>query len=311
MTLNLAYKFVAMTLMVAESNVFCSKTGLAPGHSFISEDVRQGSHVGPFNPKDFGGSIVTDRHLFGFGWGHLANFRKRGFMPQDSDQAIRERNLELAKFSSLIDTNGAYDLATNWLAALGLDLATMERKYRLNFIQWRYYPEGTGGKVSMLPVYTVEWPGFILRSQPKRESAVVSVTVFGATKELVEYHVLDDSLFLRPRIQIKDPEELLAIPDEEFRKLDSAQRSNLVVRFAGVTEKPRAPQFIEAAPVPRTNVPLLPKVAPDKPSPLPNGSPQTPPEKSLGIPQRLRSPPSEVHLIGPAKPTTNLPSTKP
>ena len=265
MTLTFAYKFVAMTFMLTEANFFCSKTGLSPGHWFTDADVRQGSHVGPFNPKDFGGSILTEQCLFGFGWGHLANFRKRGFMPQNSDQAIRERNLELATFSSLIDTNGAYGLATNWLAALGVDLATLEKKYRLNFIQWRHYPEGIGGKVIMLPVYTVEWRGFILRSQPKRESAVVSVTVFGATKELVESHVLDDSLFLRPRIRIKDPEKLLAIPDEEFRRFDAMQRSNLVVRFTGGMEDQGVSQFPEAVPALRTNVPLVPKVAPAKP----------------------------------------------
>lgn len=204
MPLSLAYKLLAMTLMVAEANYFCGQTGLSPGHSFTEADVRQGSHVGPFNPKDFGGSIVTDQYLFG--WGHVAPFRKRGFMPQNSDRAIRERNLELAKFSSLIDPNGAYQLATNWRAPLGLDLATLERKCRLNFMQWRHYPEGTGAKVIMLPVYTVEWRGFILRTQPKRESAVVSVTAFWAIKELMKCHVLDGPLFLRPRIQVKDPE---------------------------------------------------------------------------------------------------------
>jgi hypothetical protein len=311
MTLSLAYKFVAMTLMLTEANFFCSKTGLSPGHSFTEAAVRQGSHVGLFNPKDFGGSIVTGQYLFGFGWGHLANFRKRGFMPQDSDQAIRERNLELAKFSSLIDTNGAYDLATNWLAALGLDLAKLERKYRLNFIQWRHYPEGTGGKVIMLPVYTVEWRGVILRSQPKRESAVVSVAVFGATKELVESHVLDDSLFLRPRIRVKDPEKLLAIPDEEFRKFDAMQRSNLVVQFTGLMESQRVFAVPAAVPQLSTNLPLLPRVAPAKSSRLPSASLQPPLENSPDVSHRINSKRSELHRIGPAKPATNQPPPEP
>jgi len=83
----------------------------------------------------------------------------------------------------------------------------------------------------MLPVYQVEWHGFILRSQPNRERAVVIVTVFGATKELVEYHVYDDSLFLRPALAIRDKEKLLSISDDDFRKFDSAKRSNLVEQF--------------------------------------------------------------------------------
>ena len=232
--LTLAYKFVAMMLMVQEANFFCQQTGLPPGRPFNESDMRKGGHVGPYELKHFGGSIVTDDYFFGFLRGHLANFRKRGFMPDGPDAAIRERNLELAKFSSQIDTNGAYQLATNWLAALGVNVPALEKKYRLNFIQWKYYPKGKEGPVIMLPVYHVEWLGFILKSQPNRERAVVSVTISGATKELVEYHVYDDSLFLRPRIQIKDAEKLLAISDEEFRKLDALQRSNLVVQFTGL-----------------------------------------------------------------------------
>jgi hypothetical protein len=84
---NLAYKFVAMLLMVAEANHFRIETGLAIDELFSEHDVRKGSHVGPYNPKDFGGSIVTDQYVFGFGWGHLANFNKRGFMPQSPNNA--------------------------------------------------------------------------------------------------------------------------------------------------------------------------------------------------------------------------------
>ena len=105
------------------------------------------------------------------------------------------------------------------------------------------------GPVLMLPVYHVEWLGFILRGQPNRERVVVSVTVFGATKELVEYHVLDDSLFLRPRIQVKDSEKLVAISDEEFRKFDMLQRSNLLFQATGHTES------LLAFPVPEAVLP--------------------------------------------------------
>lgn len=131
MTLNLAYKFVALMLMVSEANFFCSQTCLPTTLPVTASDLRKGGHVGPPTLGNFSGSVLTDAYFFGFSQGHLANFRKRGFMPQSSDQAIRERNLELAKFSSLIDTNGAYRLATNWLGGLGLDLGALHAKYRL------------------------------------------------------------------------------------------------------------------------------------------------------------------------------------
>jgi hypothetical protein len=285
MTLNLAYKFVAMLVMISEANFFCNKTGLSSGHLFTESDLRNGSHVSPPNQRDFGGSILTDQYFFGFGSGHLANFYKRGFMPQHSSQAIRDRNLELAKFSSLIDTNGAYQLATNWLAALGVDVPLLERKYRRNFIQWKYYPEGKDGPGIMLPVYNIEWRGFILRSQPDRETRVVSLTIFGATKELVEYHVLDDSLFLRPRIQIqiKDLEKLLAIPDEEFRGFDALQRSNLLFQFTGRVESPHAPASSDGVHPKETNPPGPQQIVPKLP----------------GSPAKLTSPKREVHKVAP------------
>lgn len=230
--LTLAYKFVAMMLMVAEANFFCGKTGLPPNRPFTESDVRRGGHVGLLNSTNFNGSIFTDEYSFGFWQGHLANFRKRGFMPQDSDLAIQARNRELSNYSSLIDTNGAHHLATNWLAARSVDVPALEKKYRLNFIQWRYYPKGKDGPVIMLPVYHVEWLGVVLKTQPNRERAVVSVTIFGATKELVEYHVFDDSLFLRPRLHIKELDKLLAISDNQFQQMSPLQRSNLVTQSA-------------------------------------------------------------------------------
>jgi hypothetical protein len=282
--LTLAYKFIATMLMVQEANFFCQQTGLPPGRPFAESDLRQGGHVGPYNPKDFIGSIVTDDYMFGFGWGHLAIFRKRGFMPDGPASAIRERNLELSTFSSLIDTNGAHQLATNWLTKLGVNVPALEGKYRLNFIQWRYYPQGKEGRVIMLPVYTVEWLGFILKTQPDRERAVVKTTVFGATKELVDLQVLDDSLFLRPPIAIPKAEKLLSMPDEDFREFDSLQRSNLAARFTTLTESERAALFRDVLRTNRTAGAGLQKTVPSPP----------------GRQGQLDSARSEVHKLAPA-----------
>jgi len=235
--LSLAYQFVAFALMVAEANFFCSRTGLPQSRRITESDVLEGSHVGPPRTNDFGGSVITDKYFFGFGWGHLANFRKIGFMPK-TESGIRERNLELSKAASQIDTNGAVQLATNWLAGIGVNVPALESKYRRNIIQWKYYPEGISGKVLMLPVYQVEWRGSILRTRPDRESAVVTVTISGITKELVDLSVLDDSLFTRPRMQIKGAERLLAISDEQFRMFSASERSNMVAKaVSGELEK--------------------------------------------------------------------------
>lgn len=221
-------------LMVAEANFFCSQTGLCPGRMLSEMDICEGSSFLQINPNVSFGCIITDDYFFGFGWGHLVGYRKRGFMNYDSDDAIRQRNMELSKFTSLIDTNGAYQLATNWLAKLEIDVETLEEKYKLNVSQLRYYPDGVQGKIIYLPVFVIEWRGNVYPSRPNQESKAVSITIFGATKEIVEYHIIDPDniLIKRPKLKIKDVDKLLSIPDDEFMKYDVLQRSNLVYRFS-------------------------------------------------------------------------------
>jgi len=229
--ISLAYRFVALSLMLAEANFFASKVGLKTDQPLGESDLRSGGHLGPPRTNDFSGSLYTDACVFGFGWGHLANFYRRDFRPT-SDAAAKEQNARLSKLSSLIDTNGAYQLATNLLTTIGVDVAALGSRYVLNINQWRYRPEGLGQNPVLLPVYQVEWRGWPFPAQNRRrEMAVVTVTILGATKELLEYHLLDDSLCVRPRINIPDPKELLSIPDAEFRAFDALKRSKLLSSY--------------------------------------------------------------------------------
>jgi hypothetical protein len=83
-----------------------------------------------------------------------------------------------------------------------------------------------------------------LPNAPGPSPALVSDS--GVTKDVLEYHNLDDSLMLNPRIEIRDPRKLLAVPDEDFQKLDSSQRSTLVPEFSvslrETTDAKHAPQ---------------------------------------------------------------------
>jgi len=237
LTLSFAYKFGAFALMLMEVKSFCGRTGLPAGRVYTHSDIMEGSHVGPATLPEVNGSILTDKYFFGFGRGHLANFYNRGFKA-NTDAAIQARNVELSKLQSLVDTNGAYALATNWLNAAGVNVAAVEAKYRRTINQWRFYPEGLEKPSAPLAVYQVEWRGSIFRTSA-RETAVVSVTVLGATKEIMEHHILDDSLFQSPALRIADGKGLLAIPDQDFQKYSATQKSNLVAKFAFTNGEPK------------------------------------------------------------------------
>ena len=229
LSLNLAYKFVAFMLMLGEANSFCRRTGLEPQAAYNLPAIRDGSHVGPATSPEIGGSVLTEKYFFGFGRGHLANFYQRAFKTRGG-KSVQTWNIELSQHPSLLDTNSAYEMATNWLGATGIDLPALEAKYRRSLLQWRFYPEGPEGPAVLLPVYQVEWKGQILR-RTARESAVVSVTVWGTKKEVVEHHVLDDTLFSRAALRIKEADALLTIADVEFQRLGASQKNDLVTKF--------------------------------------------------------------------------------
>ena len=228
--LNAAYKFVAIAFMLSEVNNFTDNVGLNGNSPISLSDVVTGSHVGPVNSTNFSGSILTEKYFFGFWKGHLANYYKRGFMP-DSNEGIQRRNIELSRLSSLVDSNGAFQLATNWISQIGLNLPLLESKYARSIIQWKYYHQGSNTTPVLLPVYQIEWTGVLEQVKSKRIRPIVAVTVFGARKELVEYHVLDDALFLRPRIEIRNVEKLLSIEDRSFQVFSLLEKSNLLSEF--------------------------------------------------------------------------------
>lgn len=217
-------------MMLSEANYFSSQTGLTNGVPLTEASVRAGSHFAPPSTNNFSGSIVTENYFFGFWKGRLANFSRTDFKA-DSDASVARRNLKLAQELSLIDEQEAYQLATNWLVQLNIDIASLQSKTRLNIIQWRHAPPGLSERPILLPVYQIEWLGSLPRSKRKTEMALVSATILGSRKELIEFHVLDESLVLRPPMRILNLEGLLEIQDDEFRSYNHVQKSNLITRF--------------------------------------------------------------------------------
>jgi hypothetical protein len=246
--ISLAYKHVAMAIMLAQANEFAHKTGLPLERPIAMADVQSESHVSPPRLMGFGGSIVTTNYGFGFSHGYLANFKKLE-RKISSDSALRARNSELATMVSDVDTNGAYHLATNWLTAIGVDVPAIESKYPHTVTQRFFYknPGTTAiGRVDdnnkvALPTFDIEWGKQEVRSDSKSYAMpLMSVTVFGPTKELIEMHVLDAPRVGGVRQPIKDVEKLLAIPDQEFTGYDDLSKSNLVAQFSN--SGPSAPE---------------------------------------------------------------------
>lgn len=232
-----AYKYVATAVMITNCNLFVQETGLPLAQPICQTNIiASRCSVAPPRLMGFSGSIVTKKYFFGFGHDHLANFWQWEFHAESS-QNFRQQQEQWAKLPSQIGTNEARQLALNWLAATGVDTATMETRHPCKVKQRFIYQNATGElkprseAIITLPIFEVSWGSIPFRGRPEYSLPAATLTIFGPTKELVEYHLYDDSLMLRPKLAVKDPEKLLAIPDAKFDGLNEVQKSSLVMKF--------------------------------------------------------------------------------
>jgi hypothetical protein len=229
---------VALAMMLTNCNWFAQETHLPLNHPLVQSNVILARcSVAPPRLMGFSGSVVTEKYFFGFGHDQLANFWQWEFRPT-SESAIKEQNAHWSKMTSPIGTNEVHQLARNWLMNLGIDVPFMEKKYPCSITQ-RYYYQNPGGTLQpqtkaliRLPIFEISWGSIPLSQRPEYNLPAVTMTVFGPTRELVEYHLYDDHLMLRPKLAVKDYERLLEITDEDFQKFDPLQRENLVKRFS-------------------------------------------------------------------------------
>jgi hypothetical protein len=234
-----AYKCVALAVMLTNCNQFVQETHLPINQPIVQTNIILSQcSVDPPRLMEFGGSVVTERYFFGFGHGHLANFWQWEFRSAPSAEGITEQHEQWAQMTSQIGTNEVRQLADDWLANLGVDVAAMEREYSCKIAQKFFYKNpGSGlkpldGNKVLLPIFEISWGAIPVQGHPQYSFPAATVTVFGPTKELIEYHLLDDSLMLRPKLEVKDIESLLAIPNSAFYKFGDLQRSNLVRQFS-------------------------------------------------------------------------------
>ena len=263
--LPLAYKYVAIAVMLAEINHSANRLHLPMDLPVKNSDIRAARVSDPrvrsrseHRPTEYGfsGFIDTEKYSFSFPAGlfkHPSPGKLRYIIRLDSgyqaysttktqsDLPTLEFLPQLVGIHSTIDTNEAYQIATNWLMAIDVDVQRLEKEQPLIVEHQSLRDYGP------LPLFKVSWG--------KDEIPAVSVLIAGNTKDLLRLRQEDDSYSRRPFTLIKDMDKLLAIPDEEFLKYSPEEKSNLVARFAAVTYPPSLTQ---------TNVPVQTNSPPQK-----------------------------------------------
>ncbi|HEY4258304.1 MAG TPA: hypothetical protein VGM66_13910 [Candidatus Udaeobacter sp.] len=245
-----AYRAEVIPKMLAEANWAAHRLNL-PTHYPIGMTDIQDDHISAlwssipftngypdtvFGTNIFDPGIPRDDRLRSFRiglYGYIANANfEFGFVQGKLCRITRmsEPNVEyyahdldkLVGKPSLIDTNGAYQLATQWLAALDVDVVALNKlKWTVN--QLHYLPHGTTNAVT-LPLFYVDFGSIHSPADGNLKASdkpLVSVEILGTTKELQNLEIVNALLFShRQPVLITNILELIRTPNPPMKHLE-------------------------------------------------------------------------------------------
>lgn len=236
MQIPLAYKFVVITAMMSQVNYYAPRLHLPIDVPIKEQDIRSliaappPSHNGRYGArlqvKNYSFTF-TERSfsIFNLAEDGLQSFGIPTMKPRESSKDLLER---ASKMKYTVSTNDTYRMATNWLVALDIDLAKLEKVNPPCVNKYPIFHSDRGLVPS--PLLIVEWKN---TNAPGYDPTEVMVEISAVSGELLQ---LTDGGFFSKREQplIKDLDKLLAISDEEFLKYSLLERSNLVSRFSAI-----------------------------------------------------------------------------
>lgn len=221
---SLAYKLLVLHLMLGELDHFAKHLRLDSLRSVDPVDVSE-LYVAPVR-FEFGGSFETHGYAVSFREGRLWNIVKKKFT---ADRSFLESYSDWATTPSMIDSKTAYMTATQWLAAISVDVEVLETRHKPAIsqleVETRLLPKGSLAKrasrqTSLLPLFTIRWGDETIAADGRRlPKPPVVVRVLGTTKELVELSVFEGSVSLRPPLAVPDGAEIDKLPDAPFQQL--------------------------------------------------------------------------------------------
>lgn len=255
---NLQYRSVMIHKMLNEANYFADKLRLPTKRPMVLTDVQFPIILNPWfgiirEPLNHGywpqntfsnrifdasipretrlralemgikGTIETSNFFFSFDNGQLWELMRL------SEHGVEYYSKSLEKLvgtQSLIDTNGAYQLATQWLAAVDVDMVALNKlKWTVN--QLHYKALGTTNFVD-LPLYYVD---FGIEHYSARDNMhafdepLISVEILGTTKELQNLEIKDLSYSRRPLLIITNALDLIRTPNLPMKHFENSPAS--------------------------------------------------------------------------------------
>ncbi len=247
---TLAYRAAAMQKMLQEANYFADRLKLPTPHPIQVNDIRNPWIVQPWFgliqdsngpitsfgsniydsklPREgrlrslqlaAGGTIETTNFFFSFYDG--GKIREVQRIDEHLMERYAHRLDELIGKPSLINEAQAHELATQWLAAVDVDVAALgKQKWTVN--QLHYLARGATNYVT-LPLYYVNFGSIHYTNGPENvkefDEPMVEVEILGTTKELQDITINDLSFSRRPLLIISNALDLIRTPDPSVKQL--------------------------------------------------------------------------------------------
>ena len=198
-----AYRKEALRLILAEANSVAEQLHLQEDLP-ITEASLVSSYVAPPRlAQRLGaiGNLTTTNYAYYISVGNKFSFLTRRALEQEYSQ-LRKQCLQPM---SQMETNAAYQLATQWLSEASMDVNALGKDCNVHILA--FTPEGEKGQ-HFVPIYWVYWS---LRGR-EGQGSVASVELFEPKKTLRQLRVEESRYILRRPLQFTNLDALLAEP---------------------------------------------------------------------------------------------------
>ena len=196
-----AYQDEAFRLVLQEVNQVAAQLHL-PEKLPIAETDLVASFINPFGyayAKKAIGNATTRNYTYYVSQGNKFSYLEGTHQDEDCRRFQRLYTWPVSR----IDTNQAYQLATQWLAAVSMDVEALNRDCSLVIKPERDYVHPPQGK--FVPVYYVYW-----RKAGKEGGSAADVRLFTPTKTLLQLRVEDPKYILRAPLLFTNLQFLLS-----------------------------------------------------------------------------------------------------
>jgi hypothetical protein len=203
-----AYERRAIELVLREANLVAEQLRLPEKMPITGADLTR-IFVVPYGMSRLDPGMIGNVNTRNYGY-FVSVDHKLSFVQSSREDAdcIKWRE-EYTWPISRVDTNAAYGMATQWLAAAMMDVEALNRDCVVEIRPNPYWNAGMR-RGMFVPIYDVHWKSE--RNIAERYGDVAYVKLFAPTRTLVSLNVRESRYILREPLVFTNLNELLATP---------------------------------------------------------------------------------------------------